>query len=80
MAREEAEPWLTAGTRPSSGWKFTRRPKASAVRTAYSTAVRLTTGSTPGMPWQISHVWLLGGAPNVVGQPQNIFERVASCA
>ena len=28
----------------------------------------------------MGHVWLLGGAPNVVAQPQNIFERVASCA
>ena len=32
------------------------------------------------MPWQIGQVWLLGGAPKVVGQPQNIFERVASWA
>src|SRR5437870_3824816 len=32
------------------------------------------------MPRQIGHVSLLGGAPNVVGQPQNILERVASWA
>src|SRR5213078_1904943 len=45
-----------------------------------STARRLTTGSAPGIPWQTGHVWLFGGAPKVVGQPQNIFERVLSCA
>src|SRR6059036_3611628 len=45
-----------------------------------STARRLTTGSTPGIPWQTGHVWLFGGAPKVVGQPQNIFDRVRSCA
>ena len=28
------------------------------------------------MPWQIGQVWLFGGAPKVVAQPQNIFERV----
>ncbi len=54
--------------------------KASAVRTANSTARRLITGSVPGMPRQIGQVWLLGGAPNVVAQPQNILERVASWA
>src|SRR5947209_2638774 len=47
---------------------------------ANSTARRLTTGSTPGIPWQTGHVWLFGGAPKVVGQPQNIFDRVRSCA
>src|SRR3989442_11299691 len=45
-----------------------------------STARRLTTGSTPGIPWQTGHVWLFGGAPKVVGQPQSIFDRVRSCA
>src|SRR2546428_11360693 len=45
-----------------------------------STARRLTTGSTPGIPWQTGHVWLFGGAPKVVGQPQNLFDRVRSCA
>jgi hypothetical protein len=32
------------------------------------------------MPRQTGHVWVLGRAPNVVGQPQNIFERVESWA
>ena len=32
------------------------------------------------MPWQTGHVWWFGGAPKVVAQPQNIFERVRSCA
>jgi len=27
------------------------------------------------MPWQTGHVWWFGGAPKVVAQPQNIFER-----
>jgi len=45
-----------------------------------SIARRLTTGSTPGIPWQTGHVWLFGGAPKLVGQPQNIFERVRSWA
>src|SRR5439155_15279756 len=45
-----------------------------------STARRLITGRTPGIPWQTGYVWLLGTAPNVVAQPQNIFERVRSWA
>jgi hypothetical protein len=45
-----------------------------------STARRLTTGSTPGMPWQTGQVWELGRAPNVVGHPQNIFDRVSNWA
>jgi hypothetical protein len=32
------------------------------------------------MPWQTGQVWELGGAPNLVGQPQNILERVRSWA
>src|SRR5437867_7008284 len=32
------------------------------------------------MPRQTGQVWVLGGAPNVVGQPQNIFDRVESWA
>src|SRR5437879_11804017 len=58
----------------------TRQSNASAARMPSSTARRLTTGSTPGIPWQTGHVWLFGGAPKVVGQPQNIFDRVRSCA
>src|SRR5262245_15859420 len=43
-----------------------------------SIAARLATGSEPGSPRQVGHTWLFGGAPNVVGQPQNIFELVPS--
>src|SRR5690349_24462464 len=32
------------------------------------------------MPWHTGQVWVFGGAPNVVGQPQNILLRVVSCA
>src|SRR6266850_3459209 len=53
---------------------------SSVVRTPYSIARRLITGSVPGMPWQTGHVWVFGGAPKVVGQPQNILVRVVSCA
>jgi len=50
------------------------------VRTPYSIARRFTTGRVPGIPWHTGHVWVFGGAPKVVGQPQNIFVRVVSCA
>ena len=59
---------------------LTRQPNASAVRIASSIAFLFTTGSTPGIPWHTGHVCELGAAPNVVGQPQNIFERVRSWA
>ncbi len=39
----------------------------------YSTTLRLSTGSTPGMPRQMGQVWELGAAPNFVEQPQKIF-------
>jgi hypothetical protein len=45
-----------------------------------STARRLITGSTPGMPWHTGQVCAFGGAPNFVVQPQNIFDFVESCA
>src|SRR2546430_17132841 len=32
------------------------------------------------MPWHTGQVWVFGGAPKVVGQPQNILVRVVSCA
>jgi hypothetical protein len=53
---------------------------ASAVLIPNSTARRLMTGSVPGMPWQTGQVWVLGGAPKAVEQPQNILVRVRSCA
>ena len=36
----------------------------------------LTTGIAPGRPRQIGQTWVLGSAPNVVGQPQNILVAV----
>jgi len=38
------------------------------------------TGNTPGMPRQMGQVCVLGGAPKVVLQPQNIFDWVNSSA
>jgi hypothetical protein len=43
-----------------------------------SMAASLATGSEPGRPRHTGHVWVLGSAPNVVEQPQNIFEAVPS--
>src|SRR6218665_2851548 len=53
---------------------------AMPIITAYSTAFLLTTGSTPGMPEQISHTLVLGSLPNSVEQAQNSFELVRSWA
>lgn len=53
---------------------------ARAVLMAYSTARRLMTGSTPGIPRQMGQVCVFGGSPNFVLQPQNILERVSSSA
>jgi len=44
----------------------------------YSIAARLTTGSEPGRPRQTGHTCVFGSAPNVVGEPQNIFDAVPS--
>src|SRR5438309_10075443 len=42
-----------------------------------STAALFGTGSTPGMPRQISQTWVLGGSLRpAIEQPQNIFDRV----
>jgi hypothetical protein len=43
-----------------------------------SIAAALATGSEPGRPRQTGHVWVLGSAPNVVEQPQNILDAVPS--
>ena len=43
-----------------------------------SIAARLATGRLPGRPRQTGQIWVLGSAPNSVGQPQNIFVRVPS--
>ena len=45
-----------------------------------STALRLSTGSTPGMPVHTGQVFPLGGAPNAVEQAQKILLRVESWA
>jgi hypothetical protein len=37
--------------------------RARPVINVYSTAWRLMTGSTPGMPKQIGQTWVLGAAP-----------------
>ena len=45
-----------------------------------STAALLITGSTPGMPRQISHTLEFGGSPSrPTAQPQNILLRVVGC-
>src|SRR5580658_3581268 len=44
----------------------------------YSIAARLVTGSEPGSPRQTGQTAVLGGSPNVVGQPQNILVTVPS--
>src|SRR5262245_54222128 len=55
-------------------------PSASAARIASSTAARFSTGSAPGSPRHTGHTCVLGGAPNVVLQPQKIFDAVRSWA
>src|SRR6478735_1076717 len=52
--------------------------RASPTRTIDSTATAFSTGREPGSPRQVGQTWLLGGAPNVVSQPQNIFDTVPS--
>src|SRR3954452_5442481 len=48
------------------------------MRIAASMAASLRTGSAPGRPRQTGHTWVLGSAPNSVGQPQNILVAVLS--
>ena len=43
------------------------------MRIADSTATAFTTGSEPGRPRHTGQTWVLGAAPNSVGQPQNIL-------
>src|SRR3954452_9051771 len=43
-----------------------------------SIAALLATGRLPGRPRQTGQTWVLGSAPNPVGQPQNILVRVPS--
>jgi hypothetical protein len=48
------------------------------MRIVASMAAALATGSAPGRPRHTGQVWVFGSAPNVVEQPQNIFEAVPS--
>ena len=48
------------------------------MRMVDSIACALTTGSAPGSPRHTGQVWVLGSAPKVVSQPQNIFDAVPS--
>ncbi len=48
------------------------------MRIVDSIAAALATGSAPGKARQVGQTWVFGGAPKVVGQPQNIFELVPS--
>jgi hypothetical protein len=49
-----------------------RQSVARPVLMAYSTTLRLSTGSAPGSPRQTGQVWLLGALPKAVEQPQKI--------
>src|SRR5579864_9076944 len=51
---------------------------AMAASTANSTARRLSTGSTPGMPRHTGQTLVLGGAPKRVEQEQKILLSVSS--
>ncbi|MNC92476.1 hypothetical protein D3C83_89120 [compost metagenome] len=53
---------------------------ASPKRTAFATASRFTTGSTPGSAMSTAHACVFGPAPNAVEAPENIFDAVDSCA
>src|SRR3981081_3528055 len=58
-------------------WRGISQLSASAVFRQASTAALLITGSTPGMPVQISQTLEFGGSPNCpTAHPQNIFVRV----
>src|SRR5579863_4360568 len=57
---------------------LTLQLSASEASIASSTAWRFRTGSAPGMPKQIGHTLLLGGAPKLVGHAQKILVLVAS--
>ena len=42
-------------------------------------ALRFITGSVPGMPMHTGQVCVLGGAPNLVLQAQNILLSASNC-
>src|SRR6185312_6972275 len=58
----------------SRTWQFS----AIEASAANSTARRFNTGSAPGIPRQTGQTLVLGGAPNLVEQPQKIFVSVSS--
>src|SRR5687768_16902548 len=53
-----------------------RQLVARAILTASSTALSLKTGSAPGSPRHVGHVFVLGASPKRVGQAQNAFVAV----
>src|ERR1700757_2399365 len=55
-----------------------RHCKASAARTANSTALRFSTGRAPGSPRHTGHTFVLGGSPKRVEQEQKILLAVRS--
>src|SRR6202043_3809764 len=59
--------------------RLMRQCVASAAWIASSTACRLSVGSAPGSPRQTGQTLVFGGAPKLVGLPQNIFVLVLSC-
>src|SRR5580692_10519195 len=52
--------------------------RASEAKVANSTARRLRTGSAPGRPRQTGQTLVLGGAPNLLAQPQKALVSVRS--
>src|SRR5579871_2496728 len=58
----------------SRTWQFS----ACAASTANSTAFLFRTGNAPGSPRHTGQTFVLGGAPNWVEHPQNIFVAVRS--
>ena len=56
------------------------QPRASAARTARSTAPLFSTGSAPGRPRHTGQTCVFGFAPNAALQPQKIFDAVRSWA
>src|SRR3974377_1652878 len=57
-----------------------RQFSAIAARAANSTALRFSTGRTPGIPRQTGQTFVLGGAPNLVEHEQKIFDSVSTRA
>jgi hypothetical protein len=56
-------------------WQFS----AVDASTANSTARLFSTGSAPGSPRHVGHIWVFGADPNRVRHPQKAFVVVRSC-